>query len=102
MSQNNGLVKYLKGEYFSKRLWKYVLLITVIAFIMAYSSASMDQKVYRLRRLKAEKEALSTHYVEVQSELSQVRMKGGELEKYQQQGFNISSEPVNMIKVENK
>lgn len=96
----NQLAKFLRGDYFSKRMWKYTGVAAVIAFIMVYSSASMDQKIYRLSRLKAEKEALSTHYVEIQSELSQVRMKGGELEKFQQQGFMVSSQPVNMIKVE--
>ncbi|MDD4819967.1 MAG: FtsL-like putative cell division protein [Flavobacteriales bacterium] len=100
MSIADSLTKFLRGEYFNKNMWKYTILAVAIAFTMVYSSASMDQKVYRLRRLKAEKEALATHYVEIQSELSQVRMKGGELEKFQQEGFSISTEPVNMIKVE--
>ena len=37
--------KFIRGDYFTGRMWKWTGLVVVIAFAMVYSSASMDQKV---------------------------------------------------------
>ncbi|MBO4961823.1 MAG: hypothetical protein IJ483_05580 [Flavobacteriales bacterium] len=95
----NSLAKFLRGEYFSKAVWKAIAVVGVSFFIMVYMSASMDQKVYKIRSLKSQKDALSTHYVELQSEISQVRMKSGDLEYFQSQGFEISQDAAYKITI---
>ena len=42
--------KFIRGDYFTGRMWKWTGLVVVIAFAMVYSSASMDQKVYRAEK----------------------------------------------------
>ena len=82
MNPLNAFVKFIRGDYFTGRMWKVTALVVVIAFTMVYSSASMDQKVYRLKSLTEQKNSLATEYVEVQSQISQVRMEGELLEKF--------------------
>ena len=100
MNPMNYLARLIRGDYFTGRMWKATALAVVIAFAMVYSSASMDQMVYRLKKLSEQKNALATEYVEIQSEISQVRMDGPLLEKFTAEGFKQADQPVNMIVVE--
>ncbi len=102
MNPMDSFAKFIRGDYFTGRMWKATALVVVIAFTMVYSSASMDQKVYRLKKLTEQKNALATEYVEIQSEISQVRMEGDLLEKFSNEGFKPAKEPVNMIRVVKK
>ena len=102
MNLLEAFVKFIRGDYFTGRMWKITALAVVIAFTMVYSSASMDQKVYRLKNLTEQKNTLATEYVEIQSQISQVRMEGDLLERFSQQGFRQADRPVNMIRVEKR
>ena len=94
--------KFIRGDYFTGRMWKWTGLVVVSAFAMVYSSASMDQKVYRIKNLTEQKNTLATEYVEIQSRISQVRMESGMLERFSEQGFKPTDQPVNMIQVDKK
>ena len=98
MNPLNQLAKLIRGDYFNPVMWRAV--VVVISFTMVYSSASMDQKVYRLRKLSEEKNTLATQYVEIQSEISQVRMESGLLEEFRARGFEVSDQPASLIRVE--
>ena len=100
MNPLNQLAKLIRGDYFNPAMWRAVLVVVVISFTMVYSSASMDQKVYRLRKLSEEKNTLATQYVEIQSEISQVRMESGLLEEFRARGFEVSDQPASLIRVE--
>lgn len=102
MNPLEAVVKFIRGDYFTGRMWKITALAVVIAFTMVYSSASMDQKVYRLKSLSEQKNTLATEYVEIQSQISQVRMEGELLERFSNEGFRTAEQPVNMIRVEKK
>lgn len=95
----NTLAKLLRGDYFSQSVWRAIAVVGVSFFIMVYMSASMDQKVYKIRSLKSQKDALSTHYVELQSEISQVKMNSGDLEHFQQKGFKVSQDAAYKITI---
>ena len=92
--------KTLRGDHISRRMWKYTLLAALLGFVMVYSSVSMDQKVYRLRKLKDQLAVLQTEYVELQTDLSRLRMESNMLEVFRQKGLIISPEPFTVIRVE--
>jgi hypothetical protein len=92
----------LKGQLFDAEILaenkKLIFFIVALAFISAYSSHSLDKKIYKVSNLQKEVRELKSEFVSVRTELMSLRLGSTLQESVKERGLEPSTVPPHIIR----
>ncbi len=92
------LLSILKGQL-SRDTWIWVLFITILGFIIIYSSHSIDKKAYQISELNKQVKELKGKYIEIHSQLMNVKKQSNVEKKVKSIGLIIPTYPPKKITI---
>ena len=97
---NELYVDRLAPENLLVTSWRLVLLISVLAVLVVYSSHKVDQKVIRINKLKVELKDLRSRHIDMRTTLMTLSKTTNIAEEVKQNGLLYSSDAPFKIKIE--
>lgn len=103
MTDKKGIGSILKGKLFDADFLiqniKLISLLVALAFVSAFSSHMLDQKIYEIDRLQKQVRELKSEFVSVRTQLMNRRMSSKLQEEVREMGLETSTVPPHVIKV---
>lgn len=98
-----GVLDVLKGKFLvsgdAPKNWLFIIFASFLAVVMISSSHSADQKVHKIAALNEEVKELRSAFVEVRSDVQQLKLESTILAAVAEKGLAPSEEPPKKIKV---
>lgn len=102
-NDDKNIASLLKGKLFDASFifenYKIISFFVALAFVSAYSSHSVDKKIYHVTKLQKDVRELKSEFVSVRTELMNSRMGSSMQEKVKDLGLESSTVPPQIIKV---
>jgi len=93
----------LKGKFLinddAVKNWRFIVFASLLALIMIASSHMADKKVHDIAKLNDEVKKLKSEFVDVRSNLQQLKMESYVISKMEQRGVAPSENPPKKIRV---
>jgi len=101
--EDKNINSIVKGKLFDKDFifenYKIISFLVALAFISAYSSHSVDKKIYKVTKLQKEVREVKSEFVSVRTQLMNSRMGSSMQEKVKGIGLESSTVPPQVIRV---
>ena len=98
-----GVLDLLKGKFLvsgdAPKNWLFIIFISFLATVMISSSHSADQKVHRIALLNEEVKELRNEFVDMRSDVQQLKLESSITGKISEKGLFPSENPPQKIKV---
>lgn len=107
MKVKKGILDILKGKFLvdgdSLKNWRFIIFTSLLAAIMISSSHSADKKVHRIAALNEEVKELKSEFVDVRSDLQQLKLESTITATVEEKGLYPSETPAkkNKSKISN-
>jgi len=101
-----GVLNLLKGTFLvsgdAPKNWLFIIFASFLAVIMISSSHSADKKVHRIAALNEEVKELRSQFVDVRSDVQQLKLESTILGAVSEKGLVPSEAPPKKIKVKSR
>ncbi len=98
-----GLLNILKGKFLisgdAPKNWLFIIFTSFLATIMIGSSHSADKKVHEITALNEEVKELRSEFVDVRSDMQQLKLESTIRHIVEKKGLYPSEEPPKQIKI---
>ncbi|MBQ4916070.1 S-adenosyl-methyltransferase [Maribacter sp. MMG018] len=106
MKVKKGILDILKGKFLvdgdSLKNWRFIIFTSLLAAIMISSSHSADKKVHKIAALNEEVKELKSEFVDVRSDLQQLKLESTITATVEEKGLYPSETPPKKIKVKSQ
>lgn len=103
VKMKTGVLDLLKGKFLvsgdAPKNWLFIIFISFLATIMISSSHSADQKVHRIAALNEEVKELRNQFVDMRSDVQQLKLESSITGKIAAKGLYPSETPPQKIRV---
>ena len=98
-----NLMDLLKGKFLTSndavKNWRFILFVSLLAFIMIASSHSADKKVFEIDTLNEEVLELRSEFVDVRATVQKMKLESTVANQVKDKGLHPSTTPPKKIKV---
>ncbi|HLV62140.1 FtsL-like putative cell division protein [Galbibacter sp.] len=98
-----GILDILKGKFLVSddaiKNWRFILFASILAVIMISSAHNADKKVHELAKLNDRVLELRSEFVDIRTQVQQVRLESHITSKVESMGLKPSLNPPKKIKV---
>jgi hypothetical protein len=99
----DGVYGLLKAKYLvdhgSMKNWRFIVFLILIAILMIANSHNYEQKIFRISKLESEVKELRSQFVDVRSDLMELKMESTVSKKMEERQIYPSSVPPKKIEV---
>lgn len=101
-----SITDILKGKFLisedSIKNWRFIVFASLLAVLMISSSHSVDRKVIQIAELNNDVKELRSEFIDVRTELQELKLESTITQKLKQKGLAPSQEPPKKIKLASK
>ena len=98
-----GILNILKGKFLisgdAPKNWLFIIFTSFLATVMIGSSHAADKKVHQIAALNEEVKELRSEFVDIRSDMQQLRLESSVLHSVASKGLYPSEVPPKQIKV---
>jgi len=102
-NMKDGIIGILKGKFLvdggAPKNWMFIVFVSFLATIMIASSHKADGLVHKIAALNEEVKELRSEFVDVRSDVQELKLESSILQKVENRGLFPSETPPKKIKV---